>query len=127
MDNNIYSKIDDYNHDTIDDHKSRLIMSTKILENSNQSLEKATRILNEAELIGIDTASKLREQGHRIRKMDDDLDSVNQKVRHGGRILGKMSRREIIIKITIICVILFLLIIIGVIISYMLYKLFGEQ
>ncbi|KAL9645145.1 hypothetical protein ABK040_002348 [Willaertia magna] len=105
-----------------EDHRNRLIQSTKVLERSNDTLNRASQILDETEQIGIDSAIKLREQGDQIRGTRDKLYDVDTEIKQGGRILGRMSRREILNKIIIVGVILFLLVIIGVILFFIIYN-----
>ncbi|KAG2374902.1 hypothetical protein C9374_010276 [Naegleria lovaniensis] len=110
-----------------DDYRQRMVESTKVLERSNESLARASQILDETEQIGIDSAATLREQGERMKKTRDRLYDVDSEIKQGGRILGRMSRREILNKLIIIGVIVFLLIIIGVILFFILKPLFTPK
>jgi len=106
-----------------EDHRNRLVQSTKVLERSNESLARANQILDETEQIGIDAGATLRGQGERMKQTRDKLYDVDSELKQGGRILGRMSRREILNKIIIIGIILFLLAIIGVILFFIIKPL----
>ncbi|EFC39057.1 vesicle transport v-snare protein [Naegleria gruberi] len=107
-----------------DDYRNRLVQSTQVLERSNETLDRASKILDETEQMGVETAGTLREQGERMKKTRDKLYDVDSQIKQGGRILGRMSRREVLIKVIIIAVILFLLLIIGIILFFIFYGIF---
>lgn len=122
---NTFNRIDNEDYTPINhDHTARLIQSTKILENSNQTLEQASRILDETEQIGIDTALTLQKQGKNMRDTYGELHNINHEIRKGGKIIGKMWRRGIISKIIFIATILFLFVIFGLILFFIFYKIF---
>lgn len=109
------------------DHTEKFIQSTKILEKSNKTLERATQILNETEQIGIGAVFALKEQGERMKYTHNELYNIDYETRQGSQIIRNMSKREIIIKIIIIAAILLLLLIICVILFFVFYPLFNKS
>ncbi len=109
------------------DHTEKFIRSTKILEKSNKTLERATQILSETEQIGIDAVFALKGQRERMKNTHNELYNIDYETRQGSQIIRNMSKREIIIKIIIIVAILLLLLIICVILFFVFYPLFNKS
>jgi chromosome segregation ATPase len=103
---------------TDSDHKQRLIQSTNRLDRSTDSIHRSLAMIEEAEQIGIGTSVDLKNQGEQLRRTRDRIDDANQELTTGGKIIGRMSRRQITNRIILVLIIIGLLAIIGIILYF---------
>mmetsp|Transcript_4406 Transcript_4406/g.16614 ORF Transcript_4406/g.16614 Transcript_4406/m.16614 type:complete len:254 (+) Transcript_4406:641-1402(+) len=103
---------------TSDDHRQRLAMNTDRLQQTSRSLDSALRVIEDTEQIGVDTAMMAREQGNQMRRTKERLAEINGEVRRGGRIIGRMSRRQLTNKIILIGIIVAILLAIFLVIFF---------
>jgi len=95
-----------------DEHRERMAANTQRLHNQGQTLDNARRLVAEMDDFAEDTKNNLRKQGDDIRRTIGGVRETSAEVSRARKMLGMLQRRNLVNKLIIYGVIVFLVLVI---------------
>ncbi|KAL5018786.1 hypothetical protein ScPMuIL_004508 [Solemya velum] len=111
----------DDTHDS-EDQRTRLLDNSERLERSSRKLEHGQRIALETEAIGAQIMDDLNSQRHSIQRSRNRLEEMNTTLGKSSRVLSGMMKRIIQNRILLLGIGVFILVVVGVAIYFMVKK-----
>lgn len=109
---------DDEFGQTSEDHILQLQKNTQLLAHSTKHIDDSLKMMEVSQDLLADTAAHVSHQGNQMRKMRDKVKDIQGEARSTGKIISRMSRRQIIQKLILVGIILLCLVIIALIVWF---------
>mmetsp|Transcript_6756 Transcript_6756/g.9823 ORF Transcript_6756/g.9823 Transcript_6756/m.9823 type:complete len:263 (+) Transcript_6756:27-815(+) len=109
---------DDEFGSTSEDHRLQFSKNTDLLASSTKHLDDTLRVMAVSQDLLSDTAANVHDQGAKLKRMRGDVGDMQGEARSTGKILSRMTRRQLLYKLILIGIIILCLITIGLIVYF---------